>query len=129
MADFIFEVRGDGRVLQYPGNWTDWASRRRLEEAPAKAEKPKAIQERTREKKLKFSFKEEREFATIDQDIAGLEAAIAENQAAQGAAGSDYVRLQELQAELAELEEKLEAKTERWIYLTELKEKIDAQSK
>ena len=129
MADFIFEVRGDGHVVRYPGNWTDWASRRRKEEYPPKAEKPKPAQDRPKEKKLKFSFKEEREFSTIDQDIADLEAQIQENQDAQGGCGSDYVRLQELQSELAELEAKLEAKTERWIYLTELKEKIDAQSK
>ena len=129
MADFIFEVRGDGRVLQYPGNWTDWASKRKKEEPEVKAEKPKAAQEHPREKKLKFSFKEEREFATIDQDIADLEAQIGENQAAQAEAGSDYVKLQELQDQLEDLEAKLEAKTERWMYLTELKEKIDAQSK
>ena len=129
MADSIFEVRGNGQVISYTGNWTDWASKRKEEEAPAKAEKPKSVQERPREKKLKFSFKEEREFFTIDQDIADLEGAIEANQAAQGAAGSDYVKLQELQAELADLEARLEAKTERWLYLTELKEKIDAQSK
>ena len=128
MADYIFEVRGDGRVESYVGNWTDWAKNRQTAEAPVKIEKTKT-QERQREKKLKFSFKEEREFATIDQDIADLEAKIEENQNAQAAAGADYVKLQELQDELAELEAALEAKTERWIYLTELKEKIDAQGK
>ena len=127
MADFIFEVRGDGRVMQYPGNWSDWAARVREEETPVKAEKPKAAPERPREKKLKFSFKEEREFATIDDDIAGLEEQIEENQRAQAQAGSDYVKLQQLQTELEELEAQLEYKTERWMYLTELKEKIDAQ--
>ena len=127
MADFIFEVRGDGQVIRYPGNWTDWASARKAEETPVKAEKPKPTQDRPREKKLKFSYKEEREFSTIDQDIADLEAAIEENQAAQAAAGSDYVKLQELQTQLEELEAQLEYKTERWMYLTELKEKIDAQ--
>ena len=40
---------------------------------------------------------------------------------------SDYVRLQELQAQQAELEQQLEEKTERWVYLNELKEKIEAQ--
>ncbi|MGN0977793.1 MAG: ABC-F family ATP-binding cassette domain-containing protein [Faecousia sp.] len=127
LAGSIFEVRGDGQVLPYTGNWSDWAAKRIPEEAPAKAEKPKPVQERPREKKLKFSFKEEREFATIDRNIAGLEAKIAENQASQEQCGSDYVRLQELQTELTELEKALEAKTERWLYLTELKEKIDAQ--
>ncbi|MBO4938052.1 MAG: ABC-F family ATP-binding cassette domain-containing protein [Oscillospiraceae bacterium] len=129
MAEFIFEVRGDGQILQYPGNWSDWAAGRKKEEPAAKVEKPKVSQDRPREKKLKFSYKEEREYSTIVQDIAELEAKIEENQAAQAAAGSDYVRLQELQEALTQLEEALEAKTERWIYLTELKEKIDAQGK
>ena len=129
MADTIWEVRGDGRVAQYTGNWSDWNRKRIREDAPAKAEKPKATQERPKEKKLKFSFKEEREFSTIDQEIADLEAKIAENQEQQGLCGSDFVALQQLQAELSALEEALEAKTERWMYLTELKEKIDAQGK
>ena len=127
MADFIFEVRGDGKVVSYPGNWSDWQRKRREEEVPVKVEKPKAVPERPKEKKLKFSFKEEREFATIDQDIGDLEEKIEENQKAQSAAGSDFVKLQQLQTELEELEAALEYKTERWMYLTELKEKIDAQ--
>ena len=129
LADTIFEVKGDGRVEQFTGNWSDWQAKRKQEEAPVKADKPKQTQDRPREKKLKFSYKEEREFATIDQDIADLEAKIEENQAAQGQAGSDYVKLQQLQEELAQLETALEQKTERWMYLTELKEKIDAQGK
>ncbi len=129
LADTIFEVRGDGQVEQFTGNWSDWDRKRRKEEAPQKAEKPKAAQERPREKKLKFSYKEEREFAAIDQDIADLEAKIEENQTQQGNCGSDFMALQKLQEELTALEEALEAKTERWMYLTELKEKIDAQGK
>jgi len=129
LAETIFEVKGDGRVEQFTGNWTDWDKKRTQEEAPVKTEKTKSTQERPREKKLKFSFKEQREFETIDDDIAALEAKIEENQAAQIAAGSDFVKLQELTDQLAELESQLEYKTERWMYLTELKEKIDAQSK
>ena len=127
LAQTIFEVKGDGSVEVFTGNWSDWRAKRRQEEAPVKAEKPRTAQERPREKKLKFSYKEEREFATIDQDIAGLEAAIEENQEAQGNCGSDYVKLQQLQDELTELEAKLEEKMDRWMYLNELKEKIDAQ--
>ncbi len=127
LADTIFEVKGDGTVEVFTGNWTDWSNKRRAEEAPVKTEKPRTVQERPREKKLKFSYKEEREFSTIDADIAALEEKIEENQDAQGSCGSDYVKLQELQAELARLEEQLEFKMERWMYLNELKEKIDAQ--
>ena len=129
LADTIFEVKGDGNVEVFTGNWTDWSRKRTVETAPEKAEKPRQQPERTREKKLKFSYKEEREFATIDQDIADLEAQIEENQTQQGLVGSDYVQLQQLQEQLQELEARLEEKTERWIYLTDLKERIDAQGK
>ncbi len=129
MSTSIFEVKGNGSVEQYTGNWSDWNTKRKEEEAPVKIVKPKAVQDRPKEKKLKFSFKEEREFATIDQDIAELEAKIEENQSAQAAAGSDYVKLQELQSDLEALETALEEKTERWLYLTDLKERIDAQKK
>ncbi|MBE6996322.1 MAG: ABC-F family ATP-binding cassette domain-containing protein [Ruminococcaceae bacterium] len=128
LADSIFEVR-NGEVLRYTGNWSDWAAKRAEEAAPAKEAAPKAAPaERPRERKLKFSYKEEREFATIDEDIAALEAQIADCQAAQGLCGSDYMKLQTLQEQQAQLEAALEEKTERWIYLNELKEKIDAQS-
>ena len=129
LAETIFEVKGDGRVEQFTGNWTDWSKKRKQEDAPAKAEKPKSTQERPKEKKLKFSYKEEREFSTIEDDIAGLEAKIEENHNLQAEAGSDYVKLQELQDQLTELESQLSYKEERWMYLTELKEKIDAQGK
>ena len=109
--------------------WSDWRAKRRAESVPQKAEKPKTAQERPREKKLKFSYKEEREFQTIDADIAALEQAIEDNQTAQGLCGSDYVKLQELQDALAQLEQRLEEKTQRWFYLNELKEKIDAQAR
>ena len=127
LAESIFEVR-DGQVLRYTSNWSDWQAQRREEEAPEKAEKPKAAAERPRERKLKFSYKEQLEFETIDGELAELERQVAECVEAQGRCGSDYVKLQELQVKQAELEAKLEEKTERWVYLTELKEKIDAQN-
>ncbi len=129
LADTIFEVKGDGQVEQFTGNWSDWDRKRQQDDAPAKVEKPKAVQERPREKKLKFSYKEEREFLSIDQDITDLEAKIEENERSQEACGADFTKLQQLQEEHDQLEAALEAKTERWMYLTELKEKIDAQGK
>ena len=143
LAESIFEVRGDGEIHRFTGNWTDWQAKRRAEEALSpKAEKPKPAAERPRERKLKFTFKEQREFETIDADLAELEAKpnpaheklaqleadMAACQAEQETCGSDYVKLQELQARQAELEAALEEKTERWVYLNELKEQIDAQN-
>lgn len=127
MAESIFEVRGDGEIRRYTGNWSDWAQKRREETAPERTERPKNTVERTRERKLKFSYKEQLEFETIDATLAELEGQLAACAAAQEACGSDYIKLQELQAQQAELETQLEEKTERWVYLNELKEKIDAQ--
>ena len=127
MAESIFEVRGDGEVRPYTGNWSDWMAKRREETAPVKAEKPKPVQEKPRQQKLRFSYKEEREFASIDGEIAALEEQLEACVEEQGRCGSDYVKLQELQAKQEELEARLDEKMERWVYLTELKEKIDAQ--
>ncbi len=127
LASSIFEVRGTGEVVRYTGNWSDWAKKRKAEETPARDDRPKAPA-RVRTQKLKFSYKEQREFDTIDADLAELEQKIKDCEAAQVSCGSDYVKLQELQDTQAELEARLEEKTERWLYLTELKEKIDAQN-
>lgn len=128
MADSIFEICGNGEVRQYVGNWTDWKIKRKDENAPSKAVKPKAASlERPKRSKLRFSYKEEREFAAIDGEIAALEEKIAQCEEAQSHCASDYIKLQELQAQQTQLETLLEEKMERWVYLNELKEKIDAQ--
>ncbi len=127
LAESIFELRGDGTVLPYVGNWSDWRAKRQEEERPKVEEKPKVQQERPKQQKLKFSFKEQKEFETIEDDIAALESQLAACIAEQERAGSDYVKLQQLQSQQEELEAQLEYKTERWVYLNELKEKIDAQ--
>ena len=74
-----------------------------------------------------FKTKLTDQMTVLKTDIAALEEKIEDNQRSQAAAGSDFVKLQQLQTELEELEAALEAKPERWMYLTELKEKIDAQ--
>ena len=131
VARRIFVVEGDGRVTPYAGGYTDYlaalAERRRAEK---KAEKPTPKKEESRPsapKKLKFSYKEQREYETIDADIAALEEQLADNQAQQSACGSDYVALQWLQEEQSQLESALEEKMERWVYLNDLAERIAAQ--
>lgn len=131
VARRIFVVKGDGRVTPYAGGYTDYlaalAERRRAEK---KAEKPAPKKEESRPsapKKLKFSYKEQREYETIDADIAELEEQLSVNQAQQSACGSDYVALQQLQEEQSRLEGALEEKMERWVYLNDLAERIAAQ--
>ena len=127
LADTIFEVHPEGRIDVFTGNWSDWARKRTPteEKKPEKQEKP--ISERPREKKLKFSYNEQREFDMIDSVIADLEQQLAACKQEQEACGSDYVRLQALTDEQERLTAELDAKTERWVYLNDLKERIDAQ--
>ena len=129
MADTIFEVRGGGPVEIFTGNWSDWMRKRAPEETKKPEEAKKPQPERPREKKLKFSYKEQREFETIDEEIAALERQLEACREAQVACGSDYVRLQELTDEQERLSAQLDEKMERWVYLNDLKERIDAQEK
>ena len=117
----IFALEPGGTLRQYPGGYTDYlASLTTPKEKKVKA----AEAPRPKPKKLKFSFKEQREYETIDEDIAALEARLEENKRAQDRDGADYEKLQQLMQEQQELEEKLEEKTERWMYLTDLAERI-----
>ena len=74
--------------------------------------------------RLKFSFKEQREFETIDDDIAALEQQISDTEKSIAANTSDYVKLQELSDLRDSLSEQLSQKMERWVYLNELAERI-----
>ena len=128
LAESVFEICGDGEVRIFTGNWSDWKAKRKEEAQTEEKPKVQPKQERVKSpQKLKFSFKEQREFETIDDDIAALEEQLKACEAEQCAHSSDYVKLQELQVKQTELEAQLEYKTERWVYLNELKEKIDAQ--
>ena len=80
-----------------------------------------------RERKLKFSYKEKQEYETIEQDILDLEEKLESLDAEMAANATNSKRLSELAAEREQTEADLEHKMERWEYLEELAEKIDAQ--
>ena len=122
----VFAVEPGGTVKQYVGGYSDYLEAAK-EKPRAEKKQPKEISEKPRERKLKFSFKEQREYETIDDDIAALEAKIEENKKNQDLFGADFEKLQALMAEASQLEAALEEKTERWMYLTELAEKIAGQ--
>ena len=130
VARRVFAVEGDGTVKGYPGGYTEYLEARRAEEAeraPRPAAPEKKADRPAGPKKLKFSYNEQREFETIDADIATLEAQLTQVQADQAAQATDYVALQELQAKQAELEAALEQKMDRWVYLNDLAERIANQ--
>ena len=130
LATSILEVRGDGEVRRSMGGYSDWLLLREMDEKPPVKKESRSPREKRsdRPQKLKFSFKEQREYETIDQDIAELEERIAACDGEIALNASDYVRLQELTEEKNTLEALLEEKTERWVYLNDLAERIAAQN-
>lgn len=135
IADNIFEVNENGKIINYSGNYTDYMDKRKeLEDASPKSkcavkdnseDKNKPLQ---KPKKLKFSFNEQREYDTIDDQITELECKLKECTQAIVKSASDYVQLQKLMEQKEQLQSELDAKTERWVYLNELAEKISNQN-
>ena len=127
MADEIWELDGNGTVNRYNGNYSDYLEK--IQQNVNMAEKPKKQTEKKErtfngKRKLKFSFKEQREFETIDDDIAELEQQIADNENEISKCSSDYVKLQELSDKKEVLENQLAEKMDRWVYLNDLAERI-----
>lgn len=127
MADEIWELDGNGTVNRYNGNYSDYLEK--IQQNVNMAEKPKKQTEKKErtfngKRKLKFSFKEQREFETIDDDIAELEQQIADTENEISKCSSDYVKLQELSDKKEVLENQLVEKMDRWVYLNDLAERI-----
>ena len=143
----IFAFEGQGIVTQYEGGFTDYQKASLQRGANARdagdgnvtgqdQEDTEASQAVNRNnwkdsqsapKKLKMSFKEQRDWETIEEEIAGLEAGLEELEKEILGAASNYTRLNELMAKKASTEARLEEKMDRWMYLNELMEKIEAQ--
>ncbi len=129
VAEHIFAFE-NGEIHDYTGGYSDYLEQKKpeAEETPKEKEsRPKAAY-REKPAKLKFSFKEEREYGEIDSVIAGLEEKIAAAQREIAQQSSNYVLLSELIAEKEALEAELDAKTERWVYLNELADRIAEQN-
>jgi ATP-binding cassette subfamily F protein uup len=129
MADSIFVFEGGGSIARHTGNYFDYVSGTAMVKSPEKALEKAAEKkqpQQAKEKPLKFSYKEQREFESIDEDIANLENRIELMEPLIQKASTDFEKLQALLEDKAELEKQLEFKMERWIYLNELNEKIEA---
>ena len=136
----IFSFEGDGKVRQFEGGYSDYLIRKELEgldtemslkghaagteEQPKKAESSSKDTWKQREAKLKFTFKEQREFESIDDDIAKLEEKIETLDAQIAANATNSVKLRELMEKKEETENALDEKMDRWVYLNDLNEKI-----
>lgn len=146
LVDRIFEFDREGNLTQYEGGYTDYleAKKRRegietgdavsfkvdgKDEETLKTEKDSVkTWKQNRPTKLKFSYKEQREFETIDDDIAALEARIEKLDAEIMANATNSGKLNELTQQKTEAEAQLEEKMDRWMYLNDLAEQIEAQN-
>ena len=127
---FAFE---NEKIRQYEGGYTDYyhsPNRPRPESEPAGKTSAAATRQtaKPREEKLKFSYKEQREYETIDEDIASLEERIASLDGEMERAASQYAKLNELMEDKKQLEQELEEKMDRWVYLNDLAERIAGQN-
>ncbi len=132
VVDHIFAYEGEGEIRQYNGGYSDYYALKKDEEKAVKAQEKSAQNSRASRSnlppKLKFSFKEQKEFETIDEDIANLEERIEQAEKDMAKCSADFVKLQELMDEKASLEEQLAYKMERWVYLNDLNDKIQEQN-
>lgn len=147
MVKRIFAFEGNGDVIQYEGGFTDYQAayaRKYPElktagtkqenafndsgETAGTSEKKSSQDGRAHQKKLRFSYKEQKEWDSIEDEIALLEEKIAILEDDIAASATNYGKLNQLMTEKAEAESVLEEKMERWMYLNELAEQIAAQS-
>ena len=149
LADRIFEFDREGNLTQYEGGYTDYLEAKRRKEGTTaeeivsvknsstvkgtteESEEEKAsvkTWKQNRPSKLKFSYKEQREYETIDDDIAALESKIEKLDADIMANATNSGKLNELTQEKEITEAQLEEKMNRWVYLNDLAEQIEAQN-
>ena len=145
VVDRIFEFDGNGHLQQYEGGYTDYLEakeRRGFNETNMTAKTTAQGEKRTENKKesaetwkqnrpvkLKFTFKEQREYETIDDEIAALEEKIEKLDQDIMANATNSGKLNELTKAKEQAEAELEEKMDRWVYLNDLAEKIEAQKK
>lgn len=153
IVERIFAFEGDGKIRQYEGGYTDYVNRLAEEgrtpqetmaeasgtgknissgntpTASAEGEKKDSAATWKHEKKLKFSYKEQKEYETIEDDIAALEEKLEKIDAEMVANATNSVKLGQLLAEKEQTEQLLEEKMERWEYLEELAAQIAAEGR
>lgn len=133
----IFAFTGNGHILEHTGNYSDYAAYKKemdsletpQEAKPASSSQKTETKDKAPEKKLKFSYNEQREFAMIEEDIQGLEEKLTRIDEEMATVSTDFVRLGELSSQKDEVEEALLEKMERFEYLSDLNEQIQAQKK
>ncbi len=133
VVDTILELPGDGLVEQYNGGYSDYLEAKIYNEdklgfEKVKETKSQKYENKTKSKKLKFTYKEQQEYINIDEDITKLENIIKSLENDLEKNSTDYIKLQELMKKKIETEKQLEKKMDRWVYLNDLADKIERQN-
>ncbi len=121
-------VEGNGRVTPCPGGYTAYLDAFAQEKPRAEKKRPAPPPRPQKQQKLKFTFKEKYEYEHIEERIAALEEALSLLAEELQQKATDYLAMQTLLERQTALEAELEQAMERWEYLTELAERIEAQS-
>lgn len=135
MVRRIFAFEGQGQVAQYEGGYTDYQAAYALKNPDAEEKKDKkeggdkkpSADTRTRERKLKFTYQEQKDWDVIEEEIEQLETLISDLEQQIEASAHDFIKLNELMEQKNEKDGELEAKMERWMYLNDLSERIESQ--
>lgn len=135
IADRIFAFEGDGKLVQYEGGYTDYLEAKerkngtvvRESEESAKKKADRKNWKKDAPEKLKFTYKEQKEYETIDDEIASLEQKIEELDEQMMQYATNSAKLSEITEQKEAAEAALEEKMERWVYLNDLAERIENQ--
>lgn len=132
VVDRIFEFDENGHLQQYEGGYTDYIEAKQRRELPKEEVKTKKSTgkndwKQNRPTKLKFTYMEQKEYETIDEDIAKLEEKLEKLDADMMKHATNSAKLSKIALEKEKTEQQLEEKMERWVYLNDLAEQIAAQ--
>ena len=132
VVDRIFGFEGNGVLRQYEGGYSDYLEVKQREgqtetviEKTAKAASEKT--EKVKTTKLKFTWQEQKDYETIEDVIAGIEDKIVDLEKQIECSATDFVKLNQLSKEKEEQEALLEEKMERYLYLSDLADRIAGQ--
>ena len=135
IADRIFAFEAGGKLAQYEGGYTDYLEAKerkngtvvRESEESAKKKADRKNWKKDAPEKLKFTYKEQKEYETIDDEIASLEQKIEELDEQMMQYATNSAKLSEITEQKEAAEAALEEKMERWVYLNDLAERIENQ--
>ena len=126
VVDTIFDFQDDGTIFKYMGIFSDYLEQNAAETSLQTSSEAKTAPEKNwnKNRKLKFTFNEQREYEKIDSDIARLEAQLYDVSVHMDKEASNYIKLQELMTQKDSLDKALDEKMSRWVYLNDLADKI-----